>query len=158
MLFRSICGSEHERAAPPAEDSGASFRKDSKSKRSIEFTGDLEEDVEMLEKMENEVLEKECQAGGITPSRIQPSPAAATHPALQALDAGRQKSGVGVKIPSLKLPPRPGSVVGQEERSLQPRTVSEGGPPAPAKLKFTGDLEEDVAMLEELEEIGRAHV
>ena len=146
-----ICGSEHERAAPPAEDSGASFRKESKSKRSIEFTGDLEEDVEMLENMENELLEKECQAGGIIPSRIQPSPTAASHPALQPLDAGRQKSGVGVKIPSLKLPPRPCSVVGQEERSLQPRTASDsqGGPPAPAKLEFTGDLEEDVAMLEE---------
>ena len=44
--------------------------------------------------------------------------------------------------------------MGQEDRSLLPRTVSDsqGGPPAPAKLKFTGELEEDVAMLEELEE------
>ena len=144
-----ITGYEQERSTPPREFCEASFRKEPKSKRTIDFTGDLEEDVEMLESMDKEVVNDERNSGSAFPIRMQPSPTAAPHPALQALEAGRQKSGIGVKIPSLKLPPRPANM-GQEERGLQPHTVSDspGGPPG---LKFTGDLEEDVAMLEELE-------
>ena len=145
-----VTSNEQERASPPREIYEAGYEKESKSKRTIDFTGDLEEDVEMLESMENEVLNDERNAGSSVPIRIQPLPTAAPHPALQALEAGRQKSGIGVKIPSLKLPPRPANM-GEEERSSQTQTLSDspGGPPG---LKFTGDLEEDVAMLEELEE------
>ena len=112
---------------------------------SIEFTGDLEEDVELLESIEDQ-----AEGGQDAPAGCPENTTIAVGVAADS----QKKPGMGVRVPMLKLPPRHLSASHEETVTTQNLMKEQRPPLGPQlqKLKFTGDLEEDVAMLEEIEE------
>ena len=128
----------------PKDDAQSKMLHLAEARCSIEFTGDLEEDVELLESIEDQADGGQVVPAGCPENTI----------AVGVAAHSQNTPGMGVRVPILNLPPRRLSA-SHEETVTSQKTMKEQRPPQLQKLKFTGDLEEDVAMLEEIEEVRR---